>query len=60
VVELASLRLAADDLAGAVAQVERLRGAAGQTAAPWLADARRRLDIENRLAAIRADLAALG
>ena len=60
VVELAAERIAADDLAGAVAQVERLRGAAAQTAAPWLADARRRLEIENRLAAIRAVLAALG
>jgi hypothetical protein len=60
VVELAAARLAADDLAGAVAQVERLRGAAAQTAAPWLADARRRLEIENRLAAVRASLATLG
>jgi hypothetical protein len=60
IVERASARLAADDLAGAVTEVERLTGAARQVAAPWLVDARRRLEIENRLAAIRAELSRRG
>lgn len=60
VVEQAQQRLLQDDLAGAVQQMERLRGASAQVAAPWLADARRRLEIESRIAAIRAQLAELG
>jgi hypothetical protein len=60
VMEQAQQRLMQDDLDGAVRQMERLRGASAQTAAPWLADARRRLEIESRIAAIRAQLAELG
>jgi hypothetical protein len=60
VIEIAAQRLAADDLAGAVAQMDRLRGASAQAAAVWVADAKRRLEIENRLAAVRAELARLG
>lgn len=60
VLEQVQQRLTQDDLDGAVRQMERLRGASAQTAAPWLADARRRLEIESRIAAIRAQLAELG
>jgi hypothetical protein len=49
------------DLAGAVAAVETLQGAAADTAKPWLEAARRRLDAEGALAsasaAVTADLA---
>ena len=60
VVQRASDRLDADDLDGAVAQVARLRGAGAQVAAPWLQQARLRLEIDQRLAAIRAELARKG
>ncbi|MFZ4120284.1 MAG: COG4223 family protein [Caulobacterales bacterium] len=60
VLERAHARLVADDLAGAVAEVGRLRGAGAQASAGWLADARRRLEIENHLAAVRAELARRG
>jgi hypothetical protein len=60
IVERADQRLAADDLNGAVAELSRLRGAAAKVAAPWLANARLRLEIDTRLAAIRAQLAREG
>lgn len=60
VLERAGARLAADDLAGAVNEVSRLRGAGAQAASGWLADARRRLEIESHLAAVRAELARRG
>jgi hypothetical protein len=56
VVERAGRRLAADDLAGAVQELSRLSGAPARVASPWLAQARRRLEIDTRLAAIRTDL----
>lgn len=60
VVERIRARLAVGDLASAVRDAERLRGQAGRAVAPWLADARKRLEIETRLAAIRAELARRG
>jgi hypothetical protein len=60
VVERAAQRLAVDDLQGAISEASRLTGAAGQVAAPWLEQARRRLEIDVRLAAIRAELAGEG
>ncbi|MGE0829031.1 MAG: COG4223 family protein [Hyphomonadaceae bacterium] len=60
VVERASRRLAADDLAGAVQQLSRLSGAPARVAQPWLAQARRRLEIDTRLAAIRTELSRRG
>ncbi len=60
VVERASRRLAADDLAGAIQELTRLNGPAAQVAAPWLADARKRLEIDTRLAAIRTELSRRG
>lgn len=56
VVERASRRLAADDLAGAVQEVSRLSGAPARTAEPWLTAARRRLAIDTHLTAIRTEL----
>jgi len=60
VVERAEARLAADDLAGAIQELSRLSGPAAQVAAPWLRDARKRLDIDTRLAAIRTELSRRG
>ncbi|MES1199865.1 MAG: mitofilin family membrane protein [Pseudomonadota bacterium] len=56
VVERAEQRLSADDLAGAIHELNRLSGPARQAANPWLNDAQRRLDIDTRLAAIRTEL----
>lgn len=56
VVERAEQRLAANDLAGAVQEVNRLSGAPKQVAQRWLNDAQRRLEIDQRLAAIRTQL----
>jgi hypothetical protein len=56
VIERASQRLAADDLAGAIQEVNRLSGASKRVAQPWLTDAQRRLEIDRRLAAIRTEL----
>ncbi len=56
VVERASQRLAADDLAGAVQEVNRLSGAPKQVAQRWLTDAQRRLEIDQRITAIRTEL----
>jgi hypothetical protein len=55
-VERASARLASDDIAGAVAEMSRLTGPAAQVAGPWVERARARLEIDARLAAIRAEL----
>jgi hypothetical protein len=55
-VERASQRLAADDLAGAIEQLNALSGAPRRVAQPWMNDAQRRLEIDRRLAAIRTTL----
>jgi hypothetical protein len=60
IVDRARQRLSADDLGGAVSELSRLKGAASRVAEPWLADARLRLEIDARLAAIRAQLARKG
>lgn len=60
IVERASKRIAAEDLAGGVAELSTLTGAPATVAAPWLAQARARLEIDGRLAKIRAQLAAQG
>lgn len=60
VVERAEQRLAADDLTQAVAELSRLTGPARQVAEPWLRDARKRLEIDTRLAAIRTELSRRG
>lgn len=54
----AEARLAAGDLAAAADALEALPEPARATAAPWVADTRRRLEIDRRLAAVR--LLALG
>jgi len=48
----AELRLAAGDLAGAVAALERLEGAPATAAAGWLTDARGRLAVDGAVAAL--------
>jgi hypothetical protein len=55
-VERAGQRLAADDLAGAIQQLNALSGAPRRVAQPWMNDAQRRLEIDRRLAAIRTTL----
>ena len=50
----AEAKLAAGDLAGAVAELEGLEGAAAEAAAPWLAQARARLAAESALDRLRA------
>ncbi len=60
VVERAQARLAADDLAGAIEELNRLSGAPARAAAPWLENARRRLAIDTYLAAIRTELSRRG
>jgi uroporphyrinogen-III synthase len=44
--------LRAGDLAGAVAALQRLKGASGEAAASWIADAGARVEAEQRLAAL--------
>ncbi len=56
VVERAQARLAADDVAGAIRELNRLSGRPKQLAQPWLNNAQRRLEIDTRLAAIRTEL----
>ncbi len=56
IVDRAEQRLQADDLAGAIAQMNRLSGAPKRVAQPWINDAQRRLEIDQRLAAIRQEL----
>jgi hypothetical protein len=60
VVERASQRLSADDLAGAIQELNRLSGAPAAAAAGWLENARRRLAIDTHLAAIRTELSRRG
>jgi hypothetical protein len=60
VVERAGRRLAADDLAGAIQEMNRLSGGSAQAAAPWLEKARKRLAIDTHLAAIRTELSRRG
>ncbi|MGE0597199.1 MAG: COG4223 family protein [Hyphomonadaceae bacterium] len=60
VVERAEQRLAADDLAGAIQELNRLSGPPKQVAQRWLSDAQRRLEIDQRLAAIRTELSRRG
>ncbi|MET0181710.1 MAG: mitofilin family membrane protein [Caulobacterales bacterium] len=60
VVERAQHRIAADDLAGAITELSKLSGPARQVAEPWLRDARKRLEIDTRLAAIRTELSRRG
>ncbi len=54
VVARAEQRLDADDLAGAVAELQTLRGSAAAAAAGWLKGASARLAVENALAQLRA------
>ena len=56
VVERANQRLAADDLAGAITELNKLSGRPRIVAQPWIATAQRRLDIDTRLVAIRTTL----
>ncbi len=56
IVGRAQARLAADDLAGAIEELNRLSGAPKRVAQPWLNDAQRRLEIDQRIAAIRQEL----
>ena len=56
VVERTAQRLAADDLAGAVQELNTLSGAPKQVARAWLNDAQRRLEIDQRIGAIRTEL----
>ncbi len=53
VLSRAEARLEADDLAGAVAEISALQGAQALPLAPWLAEARARLDAE---AALQAEI----
>ncbi len=50
----AELRLAAGDLAGAVAALGRLHGAPAKAAAPWLTAARARLEVDKAVAGLFA------
>jgi hypothetical protein len=55
--EQAAAALARGDLAGGAAVVGRWRGEPAEIAGAWLAEARQRVDLESRLARIRARLA---
>jgi hypothetical protein len=56
IVERAEQYLAADRLDAAIQELNRLSGAPRRVAQPWLNDAQRRLEIDQRLAAIRQEL----
>jgi hypothetical protein len=56
IVERAEQYLASDRLAEAIQELNRLTGASKRAAQPWLNDAQRRLEIDQRLAAIRQEL----
>jgi hypothetical protein len=56
VVENASAKIKANDLEGAVVQLSKLKGDAAKMVAPWLEKARTRVEIDQRLAAIRSQL----
>ncbi|HUN45837.1 MAG TPA: uroporphyrinogen-III synthase [Stellaceae bacterium] len=53
----AEAALKGNDLAGAVAAIRKLDGAAAETAKPWLADAEARLQAETAIAALDSALA---
>lgn len=55
----AEANLMADDLAGALSELDGLTGAARAKAADWVGEARRRADGETALAALNRDLLAL-
>jgi hypothetical protein len=57
IVARASARLDAQDIAGAVGELETLQGAPREVAGGWIDAARRRMDIDTRLGAVRAQLA---
>jgi uroporphyrinogen-III synthase len=56
----AEQRLAADDLVGAVAELEKLQGEAAAAAQPWLADARARIAADAALARLTAHVLRAG
>jgi hypothetical protein len=56
IVERAEQYLAADRLGDAIQELNRLPSASKRVAQPWLNDAQRRLEIDQRLAAIRQEL----
>jgi hypothetical protein len=56
IVERAEDYLAADRLADAIQELNRLPAAPKRVAQPWINDAQRRLEIDQRLAAIRQEL----
>lgn len=56
IVERAEDYLAADRLADAIQELNRLPAAPKRIAQPWINDAQRRLEIDQRLAAIRQEL----
>lgn len=60
VVESASARIKANDLEGAIEQLAKLNGDAAKKVAPWLEKARTRVEIDQRLAAIRSQLSKRG
>jgi hypothetical protein len=55
----AEAHMAEADLAAAVAEIEQVEGPAATTAAPWLADAKRRIDAEVAVASLRQHATAL-
>jgi hypothetical protein len=57
IVARAESRLAGNNLAAAVAELEKLSGDPGVAAKPWLADARARLEAEQSMAELRQDIA---
>ncbi len=56
IVERAEQYLAADRLADAIQELNRLPAAPKRVAQPWINDAQRRLEIDTRIAAIRQEL----
>lgn len=56
IVDQAQAYLAADRLADAIRELNRLPAAPKSVAQPWINDAQRRLEIDTRLAAIRQEL----
>ncbi|MEZ5983836.1 MAG: hypothetical protein R3C54_16160 [Parvularculaceae bacterium] len=57
VISRAEARLAADDLAGTVSELQGLEGAALETIGPWLDDAKARAGADAALAALSGSLA---
>lgn len=58
IVARAQQRLAAQDFAGALEELAALEGAAAETAAPWMADARARLAAERSLSELTSQVVA--